>query len=278
MSYIVTSVGPNNEGKQVPIKIHLLHKETLDIAIGRVKKKNWDYVCAVCGLPGSGKSTFARVCAKYCDPTFGLDKIAFTAEEFVQITNSCAEFSAVVLDESFASLNSRTTMTPDFLKVINHLQIIRQKHLFIYLCLPNFFDLAKNIAIFRTSHLFVTYPDEEGNRGRFLAFDRDAKRKLFVKGMKFMDYNCIKANFIGDFWMNKQIVDEDAYEQMKVNHLREQEKKEDKKIASKYDRDDAIWICKREFHMSREDLSRVFKLAISRIDEIVAEQDRKHMK
>jgi adenylate kinase family enzyme len=218
------------------VRIHLLHKETLDNVIHRVKNKNWDYVCIIAGLPGSGKSTLARTCAKYCCPWFDLTHVAFTADEFIEITNNCAEYSSVILDESFESLNSRTTMTPDFLKVINHLQIIRQKHLFIFLCLPNYFDLAKNVAIFRASHLFVTYPTEKGDRGRFLAFDRDTKRQLFVKGMKYMDYNCIKANYVGDFWKNEGIIDEEAYEGMKVSHLKQQEVDVEAKINRYFDR------------------------------------------
>jgi len=276
MSSKVVSIGPDKFGKNCLVKIHLLHADTLDFAIYRVKKKNWDYVSVIAGLPGSGKSTLARVCAKYCCPWFDLDHVAFTADEFVNITNTCAEYSSVILDESFASLNSRTTMTPDFLKVINHLQIIRQKHLFIFLCLPNFFDLAKNVAIFRASHLFVTYPTEEGDRGRFLAFDRDGKRVLFVKGMKFMDYNCVKANFIGDFWLNRRICDEEVYESMKKKHLIEQEKKVEKKLDGSWDRNTAVYLAKEKYGLKMAALVDMFKLDDTTIWKIVKEYKRTH--
>ena len=274
MSYKIIGVGPDKEGKFCPVKIHLLHKETLDLAKTRVKVKNWDYVAIIAGLPGSGKSTLARVCAKYCSPSFNLNYVAFTADEFVKITNECEEFASVILDESFASLNSRTTMTPDFLKVINHLQIIRQKHLFIFLCLPNFFDLAKGIAIFRASHLFVTYPSESGDRGPFLAFDRDSKRKLFVKGMKYMDYNCVKANFIGDFWKNEAIIDEEEYEKMKKQHLLAQEKDAEVKIEGNYKRDHVIYRLHKEFGFKPQILSDLFKLSVSQTYEVIRNQEK----
>jgi predicted ATPase len=225
----------------IPYKDHLGNDKTffiddylqraLDIAISRVKRKNWDYVCIVSGLPGSGKSTLAKTIAKYCDPNFTVDNIAFSdkgKDGFIDISNRLPDYSSVILDESFASLNSKVGMTSEFLNIINHLQLLRQKHLFIILCLPNFFDLGKPVSIFRSSHLFVTY-DTEGDRGSFLAFDRNAKRKLFIMGHKFIDYNVVKANFRGQFTINHGIIDEDEYNRRKREHLLSQEQNTKKK-------------------------------------------------
>ncbi len=205
-------------------------KKTLDLAKYRVLKKNWDYVCIVCGLPGSGKSNFARQLARYCCPWFDENYIAWKDEKtegsdvkgFIDITTECPENSAVVLDESFATLNSRVSMSPVFLRIINHIQLIRQKHLFIFLCLPNFFDLSKGIAIFRSSHLFITYADDKGQRGRFLGFDRNGKRKLFIKGNKYVDYDAQRSNFKGRFTQDFRIVPPDVYENLKKKHYIEQ--------------------------------------------------------
>lgn len=201
----------------------------------RVIKGNWDYVGLVCGLPGSGKSTFARVLARYMCAWSSLTYICFSAEEFIKTTNTCPEFSSVILDESFASLNSRITMTPDFMRIINHLQLIRQRHLFIFLCLPNFFDLAKGISIFRTSHLFITYENKQGRRGQFMAFGRRKKRILYVKGNKYMDYDCVRSNFKGRYPQGKKILSEEAYDKKKKEHLLSQEEKLVKKKKGKID-------------------------------------------
>lgn len=222
-------------GNKKTMFIDGLLQKSLDIAINRVKKKNWDYVAVVAGYSGAGKSTLARTIAKYCCPWFDENYIAFTGKEFVKLTNNAPEYSAIILDESFQSLNTRNVMNPEFQKIINHLQIIRQKHLFIILCLPNFFELTKGVAIFRSSHLFVVYADDDGDRGRFLAFGRDKKRLLYIKGAKYMDYGCEKANFFARFSRNQDIVDESKYEEMKRNHLMEQEEKKVNKMETKAD-------------------------------------------
>ena len=207
--------------------------KVLEVAKERVGKKNWDYVGLICGLPGSGKSTLSWTLAKYLDPSFSHKRVAFTAEEFLTITKNCPEYSAIVLDESFQSLNTRVTMSPEFLRIINHLQIIRQKHLFIFLCLPNFFDLSQDIAIFRASHLFYVYEYDNGMRGRFRFYDRNSKTRLYVMGKKFMNYDCVRGIFFGNFY-DDEVVDEEKYLKMKEEHLKSQEKREKISKSSVY--------------------------------------------
>lgn len=199
-------------------------KKNLDATKIRVKQKNWDYVAIITGICGVGKSNFSQSVARYCAESFDETYICFTAEQFISVTNRCDEFSAVVLDESFASLNTRVSNSSSFLRIVNHLQLIRQKHLFIFLCLPNFFDLSKGIAIYRSSHLFLIYADSEGNRGRFCAFDRNGKRQLYIKGGKYLNYHAVESNFYGKFTKQK-VLDEKIYDGMKMKHLLEQETK-----------------------------------------------------
>ena len=214
--------GLTRGGKPMFIRVDTRIQKILDKAIKRNIEKNWDYVSVVAGYCGVGKSIFSLSIARYCDPTFDESKICFTATEFIETTNRVEPFSAVILDESFQSLNTRVTMSPDFLKIINHLQIIRQKHLFIFLNLPNFFDLSKNIAIFRTNHLFVCYSDDEGNRGKVLAFGRNEKKSLYILGGKFIDYGRVHANIVARFWKD-EVIPEKIYENLKFEHLQSQE-------------------------------------------------------
>lgn len=248
--------------------------ENLDVAKLRVTEKNWDYVPIVAGYPGSGKSTLAKgTIAPYCCPWFDKSYIAFSDEDFIKITNSAPEYSAVVLDESFASLNSRVTMTSAFLRIINHLQILRQKHLFIILCLPNFFDLSKGIAIFRASHLFVTYASKEGDRGRFLAFGRDTKRRLYVKGCKFMNYNAVKSDFIGRFTKNKNIISEEKYDKLKLKHLLAQQKEFEDKSHIKSDRDNLLYALRWKERFNVTKLAKISGLKERRVYQITEKQD-----
>lgn len=200
----------------------LLHKELTEVK-RVVTTSDFDYVSLFCGLPGMGKSNLAQSVAKFLDPNFTVDNICMTAEDFVAKTTTCPKHSAIILDESFASLNSRVATSKDFLKILNHLQIIRQRNLFVLLCLPNFFDLGKAISIYRSMHLFVVYGAEFGKRGEFAAFGRDKKRNLYIKGLKFMNYQCVSPNFRGKFYKQKAI-DDDLYDNKKLEHLREQNK------------------------------------------------------
>lgn len=181
----------------------------------KVQKYEWDYIAVIAGLPGTGKSTFARGLAKYCCPWFSIDDIVFTADDFIKRTSECPEYSAIVYDECFEGMNSRVTLSPEFRRIVNHLQLLRKRHLFIFLCLPNFFDLSKTLAVFRSSHLFVTYATEEGKRGQVMAFSRENKRNLFVQGQKFMNYGAVRSNFQTTFGKNPWIVSEVEYEKKK---------------------------------------------------------------
>jgi hypothetical protein len=219
-----------------PCKMYINGKlmEALQYQMQRVTKKNWDYVGIIAGYPGTGKSVFSRTIAKFCCPWFDEKYIAFTADEFIEITNKCKPYSAVVLDESFQSLNVRVTMSAAFLKIINHLQIIRQKNLFIILCLPNFFDLSKHVAVWRSEHLFVTYEFDGGKRGRFLAFGKEEKKRLYIAGTKYMNYNAVQCNFVGNYALNDDILSEEAYQVKKRKHLMEQQAQiEDKEEKGK---------------------------------------------
>ena len=242
-------------------------RENLDLAKRRVRKQNWDYVAIISGIPGAGKSTFSRTLARYCCPWFDNEYVAFTSEEFVKITNNCPEFSSVILDESFQSMNARVTMTKAFLQIVNHLQIIRQRHLYVFLCLPNFFDLSKNIAIFRSSHLFIVYADQEGRRGRFLAFSRDGKRRLYIRGSKFLDYNAVKSNFKGKYSLNPNILDESIYEGRKFGHLKAQET-DLLQITSKSERDDVLVAILRKKLLNLNQIAEISGLSTRRIRQI----------
>ena len=219
---------------------HIYLEGYLERALSEIKSvvtaKDFDYVAIVCGLPGLGKSNFAISCAKYCDPNFTEKNIAFTSQQFIQLTNDCPNHSAVILDESFASMNSKITMTKEFVQIVNHLQIIRQKNLFIFLCLPNFFDLSKGVSIYRSSHLFVVYSEKFGERGRFAAFDREKKKMLYILGQKYMNYLCVKPNFRGKF-SKQQAIDEENYKALKLEHLKEQNKSLTKQSRGNYSRD-----------------------------------------
>ncbi|KKK47773.1 hypothetical protein LCGC14_3151820, partial [marine sediment metagenome] len=79
------------------------------------------------------------------------------------------------------------------------LNTIRQKRLFIFLVLPDFFDLSKNIAIFRSRWLIHCYSESFGDVGRFVMFDRKSKKQLYIRGKQYENYSAVRADFRGVF-------------------------------------------------------------------------------
>ncbi|KKL55534.1 hypothetical protein LCGC14_2254450 [marine sediment metagenome] len=242
--------------------------DVLDLASKR-NHRDFQYIAIIAGIPGAGKTTLSFNLASYVCSWFTLKYVCFTAAEFIRVTTECPQYSAVVLDESFESFNSKGSMTKEFKQILNHLQIIRQKNLFILLNLPNFFDLSKNVAVFLASHLFFVYSTREGDRGRFLVFDRDAKRELYVKGSRYMDYSCVNANFRARFYVNKgMILDESEYESKKLKFFREQ----NEKIKSQNtisDRNTIIYRLKKEKDWGSKELGLFFRLHPTHIDKII---------
>jgi hypothetical protein len=197
-----------------------LHKNLSEIKES-VLKKDFDYVAIISGRVGKGKSTLSQQLAKFFDKTFDTSRVCFSAEEFIQVTSTCPKHSAVILDESFEPLNTKISLSPAFLKIQNHLNIIRQRNLFIILVLPSFFDLHKSVALYRSWNLFHVYGEGFAGRGRFVAFSPDSKRMLYIRGGKYNDYNAWKGNFHGKFTA-KQVIDWKEYEKKKLTHLKSQ--------------------------------------------------------
>ena len=161
---VITS-GLNWEGK--PCEFYL--ENDLLKNLERVKQvvlhKDFDFVALVCGLPGVGKSNFAMSMAKFLDPDFNENKICFSAKDWKEKTLNCPRNSAIILDESFADFNSRRGGSEDFMDILNHLQIIRQRNHFLIFVLPSYFvqnylyhHNILNQNLFFLSYLYVQHP------------------------------------------------------------------------------------------------------------------------
>lgn len=165
-----------------------------------MKKKNLDLVIACSGYPGLGKSKLISQVAAFCDPTFTEDRMWQTTDDFVSaVKNETGILKAHVLDEAWEGLSSGQVRRKIGRILLNIMNVIRQKRLFIFIVLPDFFDLSKSIAIFRSRWLLHCYSEEFGDVGRFAAFDQNAKKQLYIRGKKFEDYGAWPADFYGVF-------------------------------------------------------------------------------
>lgn len=216
-----------------PIMAHI--DETIAKVIQTTIKrnfKNWDYKSIGVGYSGTGKSTGTRQFGNYIkyilkkDYNINIDvHVCFTADEFERIATMAPKYSVLILDEGFADLNSNVTRSKDFQKIVNLLQIIRARSFFIYLNLPNFFDLSKSVALFQTNHLFVFETDKNDNRGQIRVFDRPRKQALYLKGKVDLNYYAYRPNFLARFYKDEKAMDNAAYEKKKLEHFTNLNKK-----------------------------------------------------
>lgn len=195
-------------------------------AAKEVIKKDWDMVFIVDGYEGVGKSVLAQQCAKFCDESFNIDRISFTPKEFIASINKADRFQAVVYDEAFSGMSSRSALSEINRSLMATLAEIRQKNLWVFIVLPCFFELDKYAAVWRSRGLIHVYTRDNFKRGSFSFYNQNKKKSLYILGKKYYSYTKPAPNFFGAFTAG-YVVDEQEYRQKKLDALkgREREKK-----------------------------------------------------
>lgn len=162
-------------------------------------KKDKDCIIAIDGKEGSGKSTLGLQWCKYIDPTFNLNRVVFTPEEFRNAIHKAKKGQAIMFDEAFTGFSSRAALSGVNRTLISLMMQIRQKNLFVVIVLPTFFLLDKYISIFRTRVLVHVY-ETGGRRGYFRVFSSKKKRLLIMdKASRTYSYG-IKTKKKGRFY------------------------------------------------------------------------------
>lgn len=212
-------------------------KDNLDIATD-VIKKDFDMVFVIDGMEGAGKSTLAAQVASYVDPTFNIDRIAFTPKEFKEAVLKAKQYQSVLYDEAYGGLSSRATMSRINRTLVKMLTEIRMRNLFVFVVLPCFFDLDKYVALWRSRVLLHVYLKGKYERGRFMFFNIDKKKALYMCGKKYYSYAKPAANFYGTF-VSFFPIDKKEYKKRKIlaTKTEEEELKEVAIIAKEIKRD-----------------------------------------
>jgi len=189
-----------------------------------VLKKDRDKVIAIDGREGSGKSVLAQQLAAELDPDFNVDKIAFNSQEFMSMIKSPErkKGDCIILDEAFLAANSRSSMSLINRAMVGLATEMRQLNLFVIIVLPSFFDLDKYFALWRTDTLLHVYFDKDGKRGRYIAFNHDKKKMLYLKGKKFYNYGVVRSGLPPMRFPDGYVVDETEYRLRKQNAFREE--------------------------------------------------------
>lgn len=102
-----------------------------------IRRDNKDWVTTIVGYEGSGKSNLSLKFARLVDPGFGLHRVAFSAEDALEIALECKRGDTVVLDESVNGLFSRDAMKSENKGFAKIGQIMRGLNLHWIFCIPN---------------------------------------------------------------------------------------------------------------------------------------------
>ena len=192
---------------------------------GQLKKKDKDFFAIVDGGEGTGKSTFAFQWAKYIDNTFNLKRIVFTPEEFKEAIFKAERGQAIVYDEAFTGLSSRSALSAINRYLVSLAMQIRQKNLFIILALPSVFLLDKYFVMFRAKVLVHIY-ENKGRRGYFRIYNPKKIKRLILEGKSTFSYSKkVRTNFKGHFYGKFALGDEleEEYKKRKLKALEQSE-------------------------------------------------------
>jgi ABC-type dipeptide/oligopeptide/nickel transport system ATPase component len=116
----------------------------------RTVQKDLDNIILFSGEEGSGKSTIMYQIMKALDPTFGVYRIGFTIEDYINNAKRLEKGQAVSCDELLA--HRRKSMHGSTLELLEFLQVCRGLNLHHALCFPHETMLDRAIMDFRVRH------------------------------------------------------------------------------------------------------------------------------
>lgn len=186
-------------------------------------KKDEDRVYIVDGRERVGKSVFALQQAKYIDPTFNLERVCFTPEEFLDAIRKAPKGSCVIFDEAFRGLSSKSSQSKVNKKIVQALMEMGQRNLIVFIVLPTIFLLEIYPAVLRSEVLFHIYKDSSGRR-RWRLYNYQKKSQLYregkKKGLSYKQPRITNHQNRGRFY-GIYAIEEKSYRNKKAKSLRE---------------------------------------------------------
>jgi len=208
---------------------------------GKLIKKDEDRIYIVDGRERTGKSLFTLQQAKFIDPTFNIDRVCFTPEEFLDQIRNAPRGSVVVFDEAFRGLSSKSGQSKINKMIVQAMMECGQRNLVIFIVLPTFFLLELYAAVLRSNALFHIYKDKTGKRV-FKTYNFQKKNMLYRNGKKKgFDYSWpkVSAKATGGRFYNIYPISERKYRNKKARSLQEMEpgtnSREQEAVTTKHD-------------------------------------------
>jgi hypothetical protein len=226
-----------------------------------IEYKDKDFFAIVDGGEGAGKSTFAFQWAKYVDPSFCLERIVFSPEEFKEAIFKAKKGQAIVYDEAFSGLGSRSALSSINRYLVSLAMQIRQKNLFIILVLPSVFLLDKYFVMFRAKVLVHVY-ENHGVRGYFRVYPPKKIKYLILLGKGTYSYSKkvktgFKGRFYGKFALGEEM--EEKYRKRKMKSLEQTESNPMTAGQVKYkeQRDLAIYLYRKMSNQTYQEIANI---------------------
>ena len=175
-------------------------KKKLD-NIKMIQRKDWDAFFGIDGVEGSGKSTLSFICGYYLSNTrLGMNNVAEGTQDAIKKIEILPDESVLIIDEGSLSLSSKDVFNKEQKRLIQIMNVMRQKKMVLIIVSPSFFDLNKYISVHRTRFLLHVYTDKKLNRGRFAYFSEKKKNILYEVGKKkHNSYSYPPSDFVGVF-------------------------------------------------------------------------------
>lgn len=257
-----------------------LYEQLTRVVKPYVQKKDFDYVLAVDGEEGSGKSVFTFQIAKVLDPNFDLSQVCFSPQQFISAVTKARKHSCIVFDEAFTGLSSRASLSEVNQLLVSLMMEMRQKNLYIIIVMPSIFMLERYVALHRAKGLLHLYM-RDGKRGYWGFYNRERVKRLWVKGKRFMEYSSEKYRIFGRF-QDQYMVNEQEYRGKKTLSLHNKGFRTRAQVY-KAQRDALIYAIHKELNKSQMNISKMcskwgFNISQKNISNIIVERSRELLK
>lgn len=209
-------------------------KQNLNFLRDRIHKR-WDNLIVIDGEEGAGKSTFGKQIAYYLayelKRDFTADHIFFDIEKMSHYASENRE-KVIVWDESALGGMAQDWQDKTQKKLIKLLITCRKyNHIFIFI-IPLFTKLNEYLATSRSIALLRVYSPNRLDRGRFICYSKNKKKKLYeMEKLKYRGR--VIPSFYGTFLDTEGLlIDEEKYEKnkdMAIESIFNEEKKPSKK-------------------------------------------------
>ena len=140
---------------------------------------DYDHFMIIAGKEGTGKSTLAIQICSWIDLSFNPKRICFNIRQFLKELAERKPAQAIQIDEAGLDLFSREAMNYMNRLLIKTFMIIRQRRLFVCLCLPNFHILDSYVRDHRVNTLL-----QIKQRGYYMGFLETAIKTISKDGSR----------------------------------------------------------------------------------------------